>query len=319
MTSTASAPSTAAGGARRPCVELVEVSPRDGLQNEPRTLSTEQKPTLIERACAAGARRVEVTSFAHPGRVPQMADAEAVVAGLPARDDVVFSALVLNERGYERAAAAGVRELNTVVLASETFSHRNQGVGTAAAIAAAARMGERAAADGIRLTVTVAAAFGCPFEGELPDARFADVVARVAAPRLRGDHARRHDRRRRPRRGGAAAGDARAAGAGNAGPRLHLHDTRNTGVANAIAGVRAGVRSLDASLAGLGGCPFAPAAAGNVATEDLVYALGRMGFDVGVALEPAIATARWIAAELGGEPASALARAGGFPPADGDG
>jgi hydroxymethylglutaryl-CoA lyase len=293
-------------------VELVEVAPRDGLQNESKLLSTEQKLELVERAYAAGARRIEVTSFVHPKLVPQMADAEAVAAGLPEHADVAYSALALNERGYDRALAAGIREVNTVVITTETFSRRNQGMSVAEAIAVVTRLRERAAADGIRFVVTISAAFGCPFEGEVPLERLRPAVEAVAATvpdelalaDTIGVAAPTDVEERVELGHGLAAGIPL---------RLHLHNTRNTAVANAIAGVRAGVTVLDASLAGIGGCPFAPAATGNVATEDLVYALHRMGHTTGIDLDAAIGAARWIAGELEIAPPGMVARAGGFP------
>ena len=162
-------------------VEIIEVAPRDGLQNEKQLLTTAAKLELIERAYEAGARRIEVTSFVHPERVPQMADAEAVVAGLTPHDDVVYAALVLNERGYDRALAAGIREVNTVVITTETFSRRNQGMSVAEAVEVVSRIRARAAADGIRVTVTISAAFGCPFEGEVPLDTLTRVATQVAA------------------------------------------------------------------------------------------------------------------------------------------
>ncbi len=292
-------------------VEIVEVSPRDGLQNERRTLSTAEKVELVVRAQKTGVRRVEVTSFVRPDRVPQLADAAELVAGL-AGIDIAASALALNLRGYERAVDAGIREINTLVLTTETFSQRNQGMSTADAIAAAAAMCERARDAGVRLTVTVGASFGCPFEGEVPDGRFADVVARVAD--LGADEIALADtigvavpsdiERRFAVLHGYAPGTA---------TRVHLHDTRNTGIANAVAAVRSGVRSLDASLGGIGGCPFAPDATGNIATEDLVYLLDRMGIASGVALDEAIEQARWVTDRLGIRPAGRLVKAGGFP------
>ena len=293
-------------------VEIVEVGPRDGLQNEPRILPAETKLELIDRACAAGLRRIEVTSFVHPARVLQLADAEAVAAGLPAHRGVEFSALVLNERGYDRALAAGIRSVNTFVATTDSFSTRNQGLTVEETLAIVAALRARAAADGIVLAVTIGTAFGCPFEGEVPAETLATVLARVAAlvPReiALADTI-----------GVAVPSDVeeRLALAVEISPaatlRFHFHNTRNTGIANAVAAVRAGARVLDASLAGIGGCPFAPAATGNVATEDLVYALERMGYDTGVSLERAAETARWIAGELGIEPPGMVARAGGFP------
>ena len=292
-------------------VEIVEVSPRDGLQNERRSLSTSDKVELVTRARKTGVRRVEVTSFVRPDRVPQLADAAELVAGL-AGIDIMASALALNLRGYERAVDAGIREINTVVLATDTFSERNQGVSTAGAIAAAAAMCERARGDGVRLTLTVGASFGCPFEGEVPDGRFAEVLARVSE--LGADEIALADTI-----GVAVPSDVerRFAMLHESAPatptRVHLHDTRNTGIANAVAAVRSGVRALDASLGGIGGCPFAPDATGNIATEDLVYLLDRMGIASGVSLETAIEQARWVTGRLGIPPAGRLVRAGGFP------
>jgi hydroxymethylglutaryl-CoA lyase len=292
-------------------VEIVEVSPRDGLQNERRTLSTAEKVELVVRAQKTGVRRVEVTSFVRPDRVPQLADAAELVAGL-AGIDIAASALALNLRGYERAVDAGIREINTLVLTTETFSQRNQGMSTADAIAGAAAMRERARGAGVWLTVTIGASFGCPFEGEVSDERFADVAARVAD--LGADEIALADTI-----GVAVPSDIerRFAVLHEYAPatatRVHLHDTRNTGIANAVAAVRSGVRALDASLGGIGGCPFAPDATGNIATEDLVYLLDRMGIASGLALDEAIEQARWVTDRLGIPPAGRLVKAGGFP------
>ena len=292
-------------------VEIVEVSPRDGLQNERRALSTPEKVELIARAQKTGVRRVEVTSFVRPDRVPQLADAAEVVAGL-AGIDIVASALALNMRGYDRAVGAGISEINTVVLATETFSQRNQGMSTADAIAGAAAMCERARSAGVRLTITIGASFGCPFEGEVSDERFADVLGRVAD--LGADEIALADTI-----GVAVPSDIerRFALVHDYAPatptRVHLHDTRNTGIANAVAAVRSGVKALDASLGGIGGCPFAPNATGNIATEDLVYLLDRMGIASGVALDAAIEHARWVTDRLGIPPAGRLVKSGGFP------
>jgi hydroxymethylglutaryl-CoA lyase len=288
-------------------VELVEVAPRDGLQNEARVLSTAEKLELVERAYRAGARRIEVASFVRADRVPQLADAEAVVAGLPALRGARPSGLVLNERGYDRAVAAGLRELNTVVSATESFSRRNQGMSAADAQATVARLRERAAADGVSLTVTVSVAFGCPFEGEVPVERLRETLAPLAGV----DELALADTigvavpRDVEERFGLAAGLAPL--------RAHFHDTRNTGVANALAAVAAGVRTLDASLAGVGGCPFAPAATGNVATEDVAYALERSGYETGLDLDALIEAAGWLAGVLGVAPPGMVARAGRFP------
>ena len=293
-------------------VEIVEVSPRDGLQNESGSLSTEAKLELVDRAYRAGARRIEVTSFVHPARVPQMADAELVAQGLTAHEDASYAALVLNERGYDRALAAGFREVNTVVITTETFSQRNQGMSVSEALDVVERIRGRAAADGVRVTLTISAAFGCPFEGEVPVTALRDVATRCLA--LEPDEVALADTV-----GVAVPSDVEERIAlvrrldGAIPLRMHFHNTRNTAVANAVAAVRAGVTVLDASLAGIGGCPFAPAATGNVATEDLVYALGRMGLETGYDLDVAIEGARWIAAELAIDPPGMVARAGGFP------
>ncbi|MEM8728449.1 MAG: hydroxymethylglutaryl-CoA lyase [Pseudomonadota bacterium] len=290
-------------------LEIIEVSPRDGIQNEKTILSTDQKIGLIARAQAAGLRRMEVTSFVNPKRVPQMADADAVAAGLP--DGVRSIGLTLNARGYERAVAAGLDEANFVVVASETFNQRNQGTGTldsAAAFGAIAKDAPGSTA----LGVTIGAAFGCPFEGEVPIARLMQVVEAVMihnpAELALADSI-----------GVATPRDitARVKAVQETFPdvplRLHLHDTRNTGMANAWAGIEAGVRRLDSSLGGTGGCPFAPRATGNIATEDLIYMLDRSGIDTGTDLDAAIAAAEWLEAQLGHPVPGLVMKAGGFP------
>ncbi|GAB3434826.1 hydroxymethylglutaryl-CoA lyase [Actinophytocola sediminis] len=292
-------------------IEIVEVSPRDGLQNEDRTLSTADKLELVARAARTGVRRIEVTSFVRPDRVPQLADAAEVVAAL-ADNGVGYSALVLNARGYQRAVAAGIREVTTLVLASDTFSQRNQGMSTAEAIAAVRDIRARGRADGVTVAVTIGASFGCPFEGEVPDERFRAVAAQVAD--LDADEVCLADTI-----GVAVPSDIErrfgvlAELAPEVPTRVHLHDTRNTGVANAVAAVRSGVRALDASLGGIGGCPFAPGASGNVATEDVVYTLHRMGFDTGLDLDETIEHARWVTDRLGVPLSGRLGRVGGFP------
>lgn len=296
----------------RPVVEIVEVSARDGIQNEDVLLSTEAKLQLIESAVAAGLRRIEAVSFAHPTRVPQMADAEAVLAGLGRRDGVSFTALVLNERGYERALAAGAEEINMVVTTTETFAQRNQGSTVDALIAGWSAIAHRAHADGIRPTVTISMGFGCPYEGEVATTTVVEVAKRVfeAGPSEVGladsigcgvptDVAERFA--------------ALAAVAGSTPLRGHFHNTRNTGLANAAAAVEAGVRRLDASLGGVGGCPFAPNATGNIPTEDLAWMLERMGYDTGVDLEALLEVTDWLAAQLGHGVPALLGRARPFP------
>ncbi len=292
-------------------VEVVEVSARDGIQNEKTILSVDTKLALIEKAIAAGARRLEVTSFVNPARVPQMADADQLCARLP-RGQARYIGLALNMKGFERAVAAGLDEVNFVTVASDTFNRRNQGVGTEDTLAAWADV--RAAAQGrIDAGLTIGASFGCPFEGEVPLSRLLHVVERamehapfelaladtigVATPR---DVAER-------------VGAVKAAFPG-VKLRLHLHNTRNTGIANAWAGIMAGAEVLDASLGGTGGCPFAPRATGNIATEDLVYMLDRSGVATGMDLDACIAAAEWLEAQLGHPVPGMVMKAGGFPP-----
>jgi hydroxymethylglutaryl-CoA lyase len=296
-------------------VSIVEVSPRDGLQNEDAIVSTGDKLALIDTLVSSGLRRIEATSFVHPKRVPQMADAEAVARALP-RGQVSWIGLVLNERGLDRAIAAGLDEANVVVVATDTFSERNQGVSTGEAIAAWSRIAARAKAAGLRTTITVAAAFGCPFEGEVPLARIRDVIARCVD--AQPDELALADT---IGVGVPAQVRALAAVAGEEAPgvplRWHFHNTRNTGYANALAAVELAGDSpvaLDSSAGGIGGCPFAPDATGNIATEDLLYLLGRSGYDTGVDVKALLPLGRRLGALLGHEVPGQLARAGVFPP-----
>lgn len=293
-------------------ITVVDVSPRDGLQNESTLLAADVKVALVERLIAAGVRRIEATSFVHPERVPQMADAEAVMAAVPRRDDVAYIGLVLNRRGLERALSAGVDEVNAVVVASDTFNRKNQGVGTSESLSDWAVIAADAHAAGVRASVTIAAAFGCPFEGEVP----ADEVLAIAAGAMEAgpDELAIADTIGVgvPRQVHALAEGLHAL-RGEVPLRIHLHNTRNTGYANAVAAVDAGFATLDASVGGIGGCPFAPAATGNIATEDLTYLLDRQGVSTGLDLESLSATGRWIASHLGREAPALLGRAGGFP------
>ena len=294
-------------------VEILEVSPRDGLQNEPTVLSTEDKLELVERAVRAGARRIEVTSFVNPSRVPQMADADELMAALPRATGVSYAGLVMNRRGLDRALEGGVDEIDVVVVATDEFCRRNQGTTTEEACDVAAGLVALARDAGVRSTVTVAAAFGCPFEGEVGADRLGEVVRRVVD--TGPDELALADTIGVA--GPTAVTERVALARRLAGPRvplrLHLHDTRHTGVANAVAGLDAGVATLDASIGGAGGCPFAPAATGNVATEDLVYLFERMGVGTGYDLESVTDSVRWLEGRLGSTLPGALARAGGFP------
>ncbi len=298
----------------QPHVTLMEVSPRDGLQNEAELLPTEAKLALIEDALAAGLRRVEVASFVHPERVPQMADAEAVCAGLPQRGDVRYTGLVLNRRGVARAVATGrLDEIGMVAVASDGFGRRNQGMGAQESVDVACEVLAEAKAAGLRAQVTIAVAFGCPFEGEVPEERVLALVERLAA--AEPDEVALADTI------GVAVPSqvlslfpALREVLGPAVPlRAHFHDTRGTAVANAFAALQAGVEVLDASIGGIGGCPFAPKATGNVATEDLLYLLSRMGIETGVSLDGVLAAADRLEARLGRPVPGRVHRAGGFP------
>jgi hydroxymethylglutaryl-CoA lyase len=296
----------------RNVIEIVEVGPRDGLQSEPGVLPTATKVEFIERAIAAGLRRIEVTSFVNPRRVPQMADAEAVLAALPRRAGVHYVGLVLNQKGFERAAAAGCTEIGMAVVASDTFNRRNQGVSTEESIAAWHGIASAAHRAGIRAQVTVSAAFGCPFEGEVPVARVVDVVQRVAEAEPFEIALADTIGVGVPAQVTELVGRVREAAPGVA-LRCHFHNTRNTGLANSYAAVQAGVRTLDASLGGIGGCPFAPAATGNIPTEDLLYMLQRCGYETGVSLAAAIETGKWLQEQLGRPVPGMLVKAGDFP------
>ena len=293
-------------------IGIVEVGPRDGLQNEATAVPTAAKIEFIRRAVDAGMRRIEVASFVNPKRVPQMADAEAILAALPRPEGVTYIGLVLNRAGFERAVAARCAEIGMVVFTTDSFNRRNQGVDSAESIRVWREIAPAARAAGIRAQVTISAAFGCPFEGEVAAARVVAIAREVAE--------------------GAPVEIAIADTIGVGVPsqvtdlfgrvaealpgvslRGHFHNTRNTGLANAYAAVMAGAESLDASLGGLGGCPFAPAATGNIPTEDLLYLLARMGVETGIDLDRAIETARWIEGQVGHTVPGMLIKAGPFP------
>jgi hydroxymethylglutaryl-CoA lyase len=293
-------------------IEIVEVSPRDGLQNESVVLSTDDKIHLIEAAVAAGARRIEATSFVNPKRVPQMADADEVMARVPRIDGVSYIGLALNDRGVRRALDGGCDEVNYVVVASETFNRRNQGVGTEESLATFEELAATIHAEGRRASLTIAATFGCPFEGEVPVGAVVRIAERAVA--AGADEVALADTI-----GVAVPVDVteRVAAVrevtGDVPLRIHLHDTRHTGIANADAAIRAGVGILDASIGGIGGCPFAPAATGNIATEDLLYLLDRSGIEHGWSFDRTTEVVPWLEERLGKATPGMLAKAGGFP------
>ena len=296
-------------------VEIVEVAPRDGLQSDPATLSTADKVALIGRAGAAGLRRVEAVSFVNPKRVPQMADADEVMAALrgdAGGTDMSYIGLVLNRRGFDRAVECGVDEVNVVVVCTDSFAEKNQGQPTQGLIDTWLDIAGAAHEVGMRASVTLAASFGCPYEGEVPLDRLVGVATAVAAGRP-------HEIAIADSIGVAVPTDVRervdavGAVAGGAALRCHFHNTRNTGLANAVAAVEAGVRVLDASLGGIGGCPFAPNATGNIPTEDLVYLLERMGYDTGVDLGALVSNIAWLEATLGHTVPGLVGKAGVFP------
>ena len=293
-------------------VTVVEVGPRDGLQIEPEVLAPEVRAELVGRLARAGLRVIEAASFVDARRVPQMAGAEEVVAALDRVDGVTYAGLVLNERGYDRlAAAAALDEARFSFGATESFNQRNQNASVAESLAAAKAIVERARADGIRTAVTISVAFGCPFEGEVDAERVLELAAEVADAKP----------------GTLVLADTIGVGV----PRQvlglvsrtaelgvpvggHFHNTRNTGYANALAALEAGASVLDASVGGLGGCPFAPKATGNIATEDLVWMLEREGVDTGIDLDALIEVSRWLEGMLGRRLDGQLYRAGSFPP-----
>jgi hydroxymethylglutaryl-CoA lyase len=294
-------------------IQIVEVGPRDGLQNEAAVLEPAVRAEFVRRLEDCGVTRIEAASFVNPKRVPQMAGAEEIMAALPRRAGRSRIGLALNRRGWDRAVAAECDEANVVVCATDGFGIRNQGASVAEQLAALADIvGARREVGGPPISLTVSVAFGCPFDGEVSEDRVAAIV-RVGAELGIGEIALADtigvaDPWAVTRRLAAAR-----AVAPDATLRVHFHDTRGTGLANAVAAVEAGVRVLDASCGGLGGCPFAPGATGNIATEDLVWMLHRAGFDTGLDVEGLVAAGRWIGEKIGKAPISSLSRAGGFP------
>ena len=291
---------------------VCDVGPRDGLQNEARTLEPPVRAELCDRLAAAGVKRMEAASFVNPKLVPQMAGAEEVMAALHRRPDVSYAGLALNEKGYERAVAAGVDEVHYAFSAADEFGRRNQNATTEEGLKTALALVARARSERVPITVTISVAFGSPFDGPVPAQRVLEIVEHLmAVPPDEicladtigvGVPAQVRELVRGARSLGAAVG-------------AHFHNTRNTGYANAFAAVEEGVVSLDASVGGAGGCPFAPKATGNIATEDLVYLLRGMGVDVGIDLDALIQTSRWLGEQLGKELPSMVARAGDYPAA----
>jgi hydroxymethylglutaryl-CoA lyase len=296
-------------------IEFVEVGPRDGLQNEKTLISTADKLTLVQLAIGAGARRIEVTSFVNPKKVPQMADAEAVCAGLPQRDDVTYIGLVMNLRGAERALATGrIDQLGAVCVATDRFAMANQGQTSDESVEAARAIIALAREQGRTAQATIAASFGCPFEGEVAEDRVVEMASRLAEA------------------GSVEVALADTIGVGNPAHvarlvervrhainplpvRVHFHNTRNTGLANVWAAVAAGASVIDGALGGLGGCPFAPGAAGNVPSEDVVYMLERAGIGTGMDLKRMIEASHWLANVMDRKLPGMVAQAPVFPKA----
>lgn len=294
-------------------IEIVEVAPRDGLQNEKTLVSTEDKVAIIERAIGAGARRIEVSSFVNPRAVPQMADAEAVCTALPKRDDVTYIGLVMNARGAGRALETGrIDQLGAVAVATDTFAMANQGQTSDGSVEAAKAIIAMARDAGKTGQVTIGAAFGCPFEGEVSEQRVVDMALALAEA------------------GPVEIGLADTIGVGNpahvasliskvraAAPeipvRVHFHNTRGTGLANVWSAVLSGAATVDAAIGGLGGCPFAPGAAGNVSTEDVVYMLERAGIDTSLDLTQLISANHWLSDVMQRPLPGMVAKAPSFP------
>ena len=295
-------------------VQVVDVGPRDGLQNEEKILPPETRAELCERLAAAGVPRIEAASFVNPKKVPQMAGAEEIVAAIDRHPGTSYAGLVLNEKGYERAVQAGVDEVRYAFPVTETFARRNQNTTVSDATDLAGRLTERARLDGVRVSITLSAAFGDPFEGRVEPAHVLDIVEKVAqaAPDeivLADTIGVGVPRGVRELVEGALAFGTTVG--------CHFHDTRNTGVANAVAAIESGATVLDASVGGTGGCPFAPRATGNIATEDLVYLLHGMGYETGIDLGALIEVAAWMAQQLGKELPGQVYKAGSFEPVAG--
>jgi hydroxymethylglutaryl-CoA lyase/(R)-citramalyl-CoA lyase len=292
-------------------VTVCDVSPRDGLQNDAAVQEPSVRAELVNRLAAAGLPRVETVSFVNPARVPQMAGAEEVVAAIERRPGVVYAGLVLNDRGYDRLAATGLDEAHFAFAATETLNQKNQGASIAESIEAAGRIVGRAHEDGIRATVTIGVSFGCPFEGEVEPQHVVRLAERIAA--LGPDEIVLADTIGVGTPGRVGRLVESVAGLGTT-VGVHLHNTRNTGLANAYAAIQAGALVIDASVGGVGGCPFAPRATGNIATEDLVYLLHGEGIETGIDLGALIGVAEWLEGVLGRQLDGQVYRAGTFAP-----
>jgi isopropylmalate/homocitrate/citramalate synthase len=295
-------------------ITICDVGPRDGLQNDPKALSPQVRAELVNRLAAAGLPRIEVVSFVNPARVPQMAGAEELVEAIDRVPGVVYAGLALNDRGYDRLRDTGLDEVHFAFSASETFNERNQGAAVEDSVQSAERIVARAHEDGIRATVTIGTSFGCPFEGAIDPGRVLELAARLVA---------------------ADADEivfADTVGVGvprqvshlvSEGVKLgkpvgvHLHNTRSTGFANAYQAIASGASVLDSSVGGIGGCPFAPRATGNIATEDLVYMLHGEGVETGIDLDELIGVAQWLEGVLGRQLEGQVYRAGSFAPVAG--
>jgi isopropylmalate/homocitrate/citramalate synthase len=291
-------------------VLVCDVGPRDGLQNESRTLAAVVRAELCDRLASAGLKRIEAASFVNPKLVPQMAGAEDVMAALHRKPGTVYAGLVLNDKGYERAVAAGVDEVHYAFAATDEFGRRNQNATTEEGLKTALALVARARSERVPITVTLSVAFGCPFEGPVPPERVLQIVEHLMA--VPPDEICLADTIGVgvPLQVKELVGGARRLGA-TVG--AHFHNTRNTGYANAVAALEEGAVSLDASVGGAGGCPFAPKATGNIATEDLVYLLRGLGVDTGIDLDALIGVSHWLGTQLGKELPGMVARAGDFP------
>ena len=282
-------------------VTLCDVGPRDGLQNEPDTLAPATRAELVNRLATAGLPRVEAVSFVRDERVPQMAGAEEVVAAIARRPGTEYSGLVLNERGWERFRATGLDRVNVTFAATETFNERNGNATLAQAVAAAESIVD---AGSVPATVTISVAFGCPFEGQVDPVRVVELAERFSgrAEVVLADTI-----------GVATPSAVRALVTQSGANGFHGHNTRNTGYANALVAIESGASLLDSSIGGLGGCPYAPRATGNIATEDLVYLLAGEGIETGVDLDALIATSEWLEGLLGRRLEGYVYRAGTWP------